>query len=305
MIVPTGVPCIMSSGKERNAIMDIEQQYRILNVGTDATDDEIVVAYKKLALQFHPDRNPHRVQWATEAMTRINLAYSTVMSYRFRTDTARPGGETSTVQEEPAQKKEKPVHEERSKKTVVDSEILTAQFIRQRESAKDSLYRYFQYSLYSLPIREKVANRAIFNKIVFSLRKSYHGIRRLAGMTDDRELLEHFEVFTRMLFHFYRSSECLNIIDSYANQYDVEAYRVYKQGDEDLTLAGKELFYDRHNRGHFRKEIAHAHAARAEKTFSANLRVFPDSSWAVETAIKLDYVRALRKYLDLFFQDAR
>ncbi len=303
MIVPPAVFRIIRNKKENEGTMRIEQQYRLLDVAPDATDEEIVAAYKKLALQYHPDRNPDRVQWATEAMTRINLAYSAVMSYRFRTETIRPDEAHATENETPVAEKSKPAPEERKKETVVDSEILTAQFIRHRESAKDSLYRYFQYSLYHLPIREKVANRAIFNKIVFSLRKSYHGIRRLAGMTDDPELLEHFEVFTRMLFHFYRSSECLNIIDSYANQYDVEAYRVYKRGDEDLMQAGKELFYDRHNRGRFRKDIALAHAARAEKTFSANLKVFPNSSWAVETGIKLEYARALLVYLDLFFTD--
>ena len=281
--------------------MEIEHQYRLLNVGTHATDEEIVAAYKKLALLYHPDRNPHRVQWATEAMTRINLAYSSIMSHRFRSETTRP---EEAPQKAPTREEKKPAPAEQREGASVDADILTAQFIRHRESAKDALYRYFQYSLYHLPIRDKVANRAIFNKVVFALRKSYHGIRRLAPMTDDPELLEHFEVFTRMLLNFYRASECLNIIDSYANQYDVEAYRVYRQGDEDLTLAGKELFYDRHNRGRFRKDIAHDHAARAEKAFAANLRVFPDSSWAVETAIKLDYVRALRHYLELFFTDS-
>jgi curved DNA-binding protein CbpA len=295
---------ILRNKEAKGASMGIEQQYRLLDVAPDATDEEIVAAYKKLALQFHPDRNRDRVQWATEAMTRINLAYSAIMSHRFGTETARPGETPPPGEERPPAEKPKPSPDTRNKEHIVDSEILTAQFIRQRESAKDSLYRYFQYSLYNLPIREKVANRAVFNKIVFSLRKSYHGIRRLSGMTDDPELLEHFEVFTRMLFHFYRSSECLNIIDSYANQYDVEAYRVYRQGDEDLTQAGKELFYDRHNRGRFRKDIAFTHAARAEKTFSANLRVFPNSSWAVETGIKLEYARALLAYLDLFFSNA-
>ncbi len=279
--------------------MNINDYYIFLNVNSSASDEEISAAYKKLAFQFHPDKNPHRVEWANNAMTKLNIAYAAVMSYRFKDETT-----VESETKKPDHRTEQPRTPRKPHKDIIDSEILTKQFISLRETAKDTLYRYFQYNLNNIPIREKVSNRAVFNKIVFSLRKNYHAIRQLKEKTEDMELLEHFDVFSAMLFHFYRASECLNIIDSYNNQYDVESYRIYRRGDEHLHDAHKEIFYDRHNRGHLKKEMAYAYVIEAEKIFQANLKIFPDSTWAVETKIKLEYTRSLRKYLELFFSES-
>jgi len=48
--------------------------YEVLNVSRGATDEEIKKAYRKLALQFHPDRNPGDHQ-AEEKFKEINEAY--------------------------------------------------------------------------------------------------------------------------------------------------------------------------------------------------------------------------------------
>jgi len=49
--------------------------YRILGVPRNASDTEIKKAYRKLAMQYHPDRNPGKEKWANEKFKEINEAY--------------------------------------------------------------------------------------------------------------------------------------------------------------------------------------------------------------------------------------
>lgn len=50
--------------------------YEVLGVERNASDAEIKSAYRKLALQFHPDRNPENHEEATERFKEITEAYS-------------------------------------------------------------------------------------------------------------------------------------------------------------------------------------------------------------------------------------
>jgi len=50
--------------------------YKVLGVGTDADDAVIKLAYRKLALRFHPDKNKSSVTPSAErAFKAINLAF--------------------------------------------------------------------------------------------------------------------------------------------------------------------------------------------------------------------------------------
>lgn len=50
--------------------------YQILGVPRNASDDEIKKAYRRLAMQYHPDRNPGREKWANDKFKEINEAYA-------------------------------------------------------------------------------------------------------------------------------------------------------------------------------------------------------------------------------------
>jgi curved DNA-binding protein len=49
--------------------------YQILGVPKNATEAQIKKAYRKLAMQYHPDRNPGKEEWANERFKEINEAF--------------------------------------------------------------------------------------------------------------------------------------------------------------------------------------------------------------------------------------
>jgi curved DNA-binding protein len=55
--------------------MPKKDYYQILGLTKNASDDDIKKAYRKLAMQFHPDKNPGKEQWANEKFKEINEAY--------------------------------------------------------------------------------------------------------------------------------------------------------------------------------------------------------------------------------------
>lgn len=286
--------------------MDIDLCYRILQMQKSSTDEEISRSFKAMAMKYHPDKNPQRREWANEQMTILNTAYSTLMSHRFNQGSAEAAQEIKRSEEEhrakaAAERERRRNEAQRAAEREEEREYLISRFVKAREDAKDAMYRYFQYTLYNFHRREERGNRRIYNDIIISLRKSYHLIKKYSSQTDDRELLEHFSIFGKMIFDFYRASECLNIIDSYNDSYEVDAYRMYRKGDEHLNKAEKELFYDRHNRGRFDRGKTIPELLDAENIFRRTILSYSNSSWKVESAIKLEYVLSLKAYITLFF----
>ena len=50
--------------------------YQVLGVDRNASADAIKKAYRKLAMKFHPDRNPDNKEWANTKFKEINEAFS-------------------------------------------------------------------------------------------------------------------------------------------------------------------------------------------------------------------------------------
>ena len=78
--------------------MEYRDYYKILGVARSASADEIKSAYRKLAMQYHPDRNPGDKQ-AEERFKEINEAYQVLSDPQKRTRYDQVGADYSQWQQ--------------------------------------------------------------------------------------------------------------------------------------------------------------------------------------------------------------
>ena len=74
--------------------MDYKDYYKTLGVERTASEDDIRKAYRKLAMQYHPDRNPNNKQ-AEERFKEINEAYQVLSDPQKRVHYDRLGSDYS------------------------------------------------------------------------------------------------------------------------------------------------------------------------------------------------------------------
>lgn len=64
--------------------MPEKDYYGILGLGSKASADEVKKAYRQLAMQYHPDRNRGREEWANGKFKEINEAFGVLFDPKKR-----------------------------------------------------------------------------------------------------------------------------------------------------------------------------------------------------------------------------
>jgi len=77
--------------------MDYKDYYKVLGVERNASEEDIRKAYRKLAMQYHPDRNPNDKQ-AEERFKEINEAYQVLSDAQKRSHYDQLGSDYSNWQ---------------------------------------------------------------------------------------------------------------------------------------------------------------------------------------------------------------
>lgn len=74
--LPRGTGAPHGASRSFSAAGGADDPYEVLGISKDASQDEIKAAYRKLALKWHPDRNPGNQSNAEVEFKRISKAYS-------------------------------------------------------------------------------------------------------------------------------------------------------------------------------------------------------------------------------------
>ena len=61
---------------------ELEEYYNLLEIDSNATDEEVRKAYRKKAREVHPDKHPDNKEWATEQFKLIGNAYNEINKSR-------------------------------------------------------------------------------------------------------------------------------------------------------------------------------------------------------------------------------
>lgn len=78
----------------------MDDPYKVLGVSPDASDEEIKSAYRRLAKQYHPDRNPGDAE-AAKKMQQVNDAYDRIKNPEKARQNRGYGGYSNQSYEQP------------------------------------------------------------------------------------------------------------------------------------------------------------------------------------------------------------
>lgn len=273
--------------------MTLTESYKILGATPKSSMDDIVASFRALAKKYHPDKNRSNVEWAHQQMTLLNEAYAFIAQHRFTAEE-----ETSADTSPPRNERTKTASPRRP---IYSRDELIYSFSQQKDSVNLALYKYYQYELYTISKRDTKENRGAFRSIVTTLRRAYHHTDQLKQFSTDKELFRHFQVYTAMIFNFYRSTECLLTNNGFLRDDELYAYQAYRLARDRLFKAEEEIMFHRHNRGHLQFTMVVDTLQEARKILEEAVERYSHTQWFPELEIHHAHAKSLYEYVLLFF----
>jgi hypothetical protein len=93
-----------------HSMMNKTDYYKILEINHSATTNDIKIAYRKLALKHHPDRNPHNIKISEEKFKIIAEAYEILVDPKKRNEYDLLNHSDKPTTSSPITKKQKTIY---------------------------------------------------------------------------------------------------------------------------------------------------------------------------------------------------
>jgi hypothetical protein len=258
------------------AFVSTESALKLFKVSSASSLRELNRAYRRLVRKYHPDYNPARLDWAHDAMVRINAAYDVAVAY------------LSSVQYEEVQAhldREIQAHDEFSSVfTIVANRVL------------DGIFTYYQYGLDNPHQRQSGTPRTRYRRAVRGITAAFDQLERLQVPNKvDGQTLDTFATFTRTFL------KCMQLGRTYvpsSSRLETLAYRRYYEGTRALDASIRRGFFRDQLSPH--RELASPQALTVSlHEFMAVVTNYGASTWITETALRLRLLDAFQDVLAL------
>ena len=270
--------------------MTLDTAYRILRLQADATQSELVSAYRKLVKRYHPDYNSTRHEWSHNAMTKINLAYELVSGDLLE--------RTQNVATEPRVDQSKwrfgdDIAESFSQSPAEDPAFV-ALFDQAADLVLTGIYTYYQYGLHNVYLRYEGVRRFRYRTAVRRVKQGLEQLRDMQHLASAGLHQGQLLAFSEFAAAFLRNM----LIDKYhapsVNKSENGAYRHYFEGSESLDAVIRAELFEELKPLHASNSVAGSLKVSYHEFMSLLIK-HSKSDWIPETLVKLQLHEAFSR----------
>ena len=272
--------------------MDIAAAFRILELPTGATLEDVSVSFRRLLKVYHPDRNLDRSEWSHRKTVELTQAYEAATDY-LRAGPIDVGGVSTATADATPPEDDAPEPDVYGDYSVPLQMRLAAEF----DLLLDQLYAYYSYGLDNIHLRMEGSLRYRYRNTLRRVKAVVESLRDLQNWPGSRTQHGQVAMVHRFAAAFYENM-LIKPQDHHVPTGDErKAYRLYVQGAEALDVAIKVRLFEEYGA----PGTSPSSRSMAERALMLVLATYPRSRYTAETLIKyylLESFAALCEVLD-------